>query len=52
MTETAISFGSLLKARTGTVEFVDVPEFGFAMVTGSGARAALSSPRRCRRCTR
>lgn len=37
MTETAISFESLLKVRKGTVEFADVPEFGFAVVTGSGA---------------
>jgi hypothetical protein len=37
MTENAISFGSLLKVRTGAVEFVDVPEFGFAVVTGGGA---------------
>jgi hypothetical protein len=37
MSETAISFGSLLKVRKGAVEFVDVPEFGFAMVAGTGA---------------
>lgn len=37
MTETAISFESLLKVRRGAVDFVDVPEFGFAAVTGSGA---------------
>ncbi len=37
MTETTISFGSLLKVRRGAVDFVDVPEFGFAVVTGSGA---------------
>ncbi|HXZ77998.1 MAG TPA: GyrI-like domain-containing protein [Streptosporangiaceae bacterium] len=36
MTETAISFDSLLKVRKGAVEFVDVPEFGFAVVTGTG----------------
>ena len=33
---TATSFESLLKARKGTVAIVDVPEFGFAVVTGSG----------------
>lgn len=38
MSETAVSFRSLLKIRKSTVEFVDVPEFGFAMVTGSGRR--------------
>ena len=37
MTETTISFESLLKVRRGAVDFVDVPEFGFAAVTGSGA---------------
>jgi hypothetical protein len=37
MTETVISFGSLLKIGKGAVEFVDVPEFGFAVVTGTGA---------------
>lgn len=37
MTETVISFESLLKAGKGAAEFVDVPEFGFAMVTGTGA---------------
>ena len=37
MTETVISFDSLLKARGGAVEFVDVPGFGFAVVTGTGA---------------
>ena len=37
MSATTVSFGSLLKASQGTVEFVDVPEFGFAVVTGSGA---------------
>ena len=36
MSETAISFGSLLKVGKGAVEFVDVPEFGFAVVTGTG----------------
>jgi hypothetical protein len=28
---------TLLEVRKGTVEFVDVPEFGFAMVDGAGA---------------
>jgi hypothetical protein len=37
MTETAISFESLLKVRKGEVEFVDVPELGFIVVTGGGA---------------
>jgi hypothetical protein len=37
MTETVISVELLLKPRRGTVEFVDVPEFGFAVVTGTGA---------------
>jgi hypothetical protein len=37
MSETAVSSGSLLKVRKGAVEFVDVPEFGFAVVTGAGA---------------
>jgi hypothetical protein len=37
MTETAISFESLLKAGKGAVEFVEVPEFGYAVVTGTGA---------------
>lgn len=37
MTEPAISSESLLKVRKGAVEFVDVPEFGFAVVTGTGA---------------
>ncbi len=37
MTETAISFESLLKVRKGTVDFAVVPEFGFAVVAGSGA---------------
>jgi hypothetical protein len=37
MSETAISFESLLKVRRGAVEFVDVPEFGFAVVVGTGA---------------
>jgi hypothetical protein len=39
MSETAISFESLLKVRKGPVEFVDVPEFRFALVTGAGAPA-------------
>jgi hypothetical protein len=39
MSETAISFESLLKVREGAVEFVDVPEFGFVLVTGTGAPA-------------
>jgi hypothetical protein len=33
---TVISFESLLKAGKGTVAMVDIPEFAFAMVTGSG----------------
>ncbi len=37
MSEAAVSLGSLLKVRKGTVEFVDVPEFGFAVVPGTGA---------------
>ena len=37
MTETAISFESLLKIRKGAVDIVDVPEFGFAVVSGGGA---------------
>jgi hypothetical protein len=37
MTVTAISFESLLKVRVGAVDIVDVPEFGFAVVTGGGA---------------
>ncbi len=37
MTETTVSFDSLLKVRKGTVDIVDVPEYGFAVVTGSGA---------------
>jgi hypothetical protein len=37
MTETVIGFESLLKAGKGEVEFVDVPEFGFAVVTGTGS---------------
>jgi hypothetical protein len=37
MTETTISFASLLKVRRGAVDLIDVPEFGFAVVTGTGA---------------
>jgi hypothetical protein len=37
MTETTISFESLLKVRKGAVDFVDVPTLGFAAVIGSGA---------------
>jgi hypothetical protein len=37
MTTLTISFESLLKVRKGAVDMVDVPEFGFAVVTGSGA---------------
>ena len=37
MTGNAISSESLLKVRKGAVEFVDVPEFGFAVVPGTGA---------------
>jgi len=37
MTETTISVESLLKVRKGTVDFMDIPELGFAAVTGSGA---------------
>jgi hypothetical protein len=37
MSETATSFESLIKVGKGAVELVDVPEFGFAVVTGSGA---------------
>lgn len=36
MTQTAISFESLLKVRKGAVDIVDVPEFGFAAVIGGG----------------
>ena len=49
---TATSFESLLKARKGTVAMVDVPEFGFVVVTGSGPPKTRSSPGRCRRCMR
>jgi hypothetical protein len=37
MTEITIGFESLLKVRKGAVDIVDVPDFGFAVVTGSGA---------------
>jgi hypothetical protein len=37
MTETVISFESLLKVRKGAVDIVDIPEFGFAAVTGGGS---------------
>ena len=37
MTTITAPFESLLKARKGTVDLVDVPEFGFAAVTGGGA---------------
>ena len=37
MTVPVISFESLLKVRKGAVDVIDVPEFGFAVVTGSGA---------------
>jgi hypothetical protein len=36
MTLTTISAMSLLKVRKGAVDFVDVPEFWFAVVTGTG----------------
>ena len=36
MTETGPSFESLLKVRQGALDFVDIPEFGFAAVIGSG----------------
>lgn len=36
MTIIATSYESLLKARTGAVDIVDVPEFGFVAVTGIG----------------
>jgi hypothetical protein len=31
-----LTFEALLKARKGPADIVDIPEFGFAMVTGSG----------------
>ena len=36
MTVTATSYESLLKVRKGAVDIVDVPEFGFVAVTGTG----------------
>ncbi len=36
MTSTVTTAESLLKARRGVVQIVDVPEFGFASVQGSG----------------
>lgn len=36
MSETTISFESLLKVRKNVVDVVDVPEYGFAMLDGSG----------------
>ena len=39
MIETAVSAESLLKVRKGAVDIVDVPEFGFVTVTGSGRPA-------------
>ena len=36
MTAIATSYESLLKIRKGGVDIVDVPEFGFAAVTGTG----------------
>jgi hypothetical protein len=35
--ETAVTFESLLKARRDVVEFIDAPEFGYAVVAGTGA---------------
>lgn len=37
MTTPVISFESLLKVRKGAVDLIDVPEFGFVVVTGGGA---------------
>jgi hypothetical protein len=37
VTETATSFESLLKTRRNVVEFITVPEFGYAVVGGTGA---------------
>ncbi len=37
MTAIATSYESLLKVRKGAVDIVDVPEFGFVAVTGTGA---------------
>ncbi len=39
MRQTTISFESLLKAGRRVVDFVDVPEFGFAVVSGTGSPA-------------
>jgi hypothetical protein len=36
MTETVLSFESLLKIRKGALDIVDIPEFGFATITGGG----------------
>jgi hypothetical protein len=36
MTAVATSYESLLKVRKGAVDIVDVPEFGFVAVTGTG----------------
>jgi hypothetical protein len=36
MTVLATSYESLLKVRKGVVDIVDVPEFGFVAVTGTG----------------
>ena len=36
MTAIATSYESLLKVREGAVDIVDVPEFGFVAVTGTG----------------
>ena len=36
MTAIAASYESLLKVRKGAVDIVDVPEFGFVAVTGTG----------------
>src|SRR5690242_10263919 len=36
ITTIATSYESLLKLRKGAVDIVDVPEFGFASVTGTG----------------
>ncbi|MFI5064384.1 MAG: hypothetical protein ACHP9Z_10450 [Streptosporangiales bacterium] len=36
MTAIATSYESLLKVRKGAVDIVDVPEFGFVAVTGTG----------------
>ncbi|HLJ99215.1 MAG TPA: hypothetical protein VKU39_04835 [Streptosporangiaceae bacterium] len=35
-TTIATSYESLLKLRKGAVDIVDVPEFGFVAVTGTG----------------